>query len=156
MHKTLKWNSPVVGAVVSTAFAIAGCSSLKPVADATTLAQPAPGASQAWQYPASEFPTMCLVLERGGNARFVGGFLYFNPSSWRMDPSSGLTVLMVGGGKLPMAPASLAPPTAAGAKTAVARVDEDARTVSYRIDSHTNAIDFGGFAFFRTDRCTAP
>lgn len=133
--------------------AFSGCTTLKPAANGAANAPLASGATQSWQYPASEFPTMCLVLEPGGNARFVGGFLYFNPASWRVDEGSALTLLTVGGGKLPLPPMS---PVVAGTKTAVVRVDEETRTLSYRIDPQTASIDFGGFVFFRTARCTAP
>lgn len=138
----------------------AGCATAPATAPATSALGPgATAGPRIWQYPASEFPAMCIVMERDGSLRFFGGFRFFNPARWRLDPASGLTALTLGGGgafpDAPKQPAS-APGVAAGA-AAVAPVASDVRQrrLDYRIDPDTTAIDFAGFVFYRTPRCSA-
>lgn len=122
----------------------------------------AAAAAGVWQYPASDFPAMCIVMQADGSLRFVGGFLFFDPGNWRVDPSSGLTALTLGGsGPFPgrSGPASAAAGAArqAGrpAPAVVLHSDPSKRRLDYRIDAGTPAIEFAGFVFFRSPSCSA-
>jgi hypothetical protein len=120
---------------------------------AAAARQASPEAFGVWQYPASAFPAMCLVFQADGELRFQGGFLFFNPARWEQGANAG-TLRLTLGGSLPFpfeAPGRL---QGAAAGTIVAVLPGE-RVLVYRMAPDTEALDFGGFRFYRQGRCTA-
>ena len=106
-----------------------------------------------WEYPASAFAAMCIVLQPDGKLAFKGGFLFFNPGSWRIEPVSGHIELTLGG-TAPFPDVSAREEVRAPGSRLV-KFNGPARKLEYRIDSTTDSIGFGGFVFYKKTSCSA-
>ena len=106
-----------------------------------------------WEYPASEFPAMCISLKQDGKLEFKGGFLFFSPGIWRIEPVTGNTELTLGGAA-PF-PEMSAKEERQDRTSGLIKFDGKARKLEYRIDSQTGSIGFGGFIFYKTAGCSA-
>ena len=106
-----------------------------------------------WEYPASEFPTMCIAFLPEGELRFHGGFLFFNPGRWKKSANDGTVQLQLGGASpFPFAiPGRQLAHRVGGMVSAI----PGQRVLVYRIDADTASIDFAGFIFYRKAACAA-
>ena len=130
-----------------------GCTSLPAMDGGRTPSLPSQ-IVQIWEYPASEFPAMCMLMHADGSLRFRGGFSYFNTGTWRQGNKPGAIVITLGG--------SMAFPTASAKDALKARPRSlesfDAAQRELQFDVKASADSFltvGGFNFFRSARCNA-
>ena len=139
-------------ALAALAITVSGCTTV-PQPSATEAVLPAEPALGVWQYPASDFPAMCITFLPGGRLQFQGGFLFFNPGRWERQPNDGL-VHMTLGGTSPFPFGNASPPPAQGPSAPLKAVS-DQRLLVYRIGANTTSLEFAGFIFYRTPVCTA-
>ena len=138
---------------LTAALFIAGCSMPRAQKASSHDAVPA-NPAEVWEYPASEFPTMCILFKSDGMLKFRGGFLFYNTGSWKLNPVTGNTEMFMGGtGKFPEASGKSQPGPGPGA---LVGYDSKQRKLVYRIDPTTKSIEFAGFVFYRKETCTAP
>jgi hypothetical protein len=105
----------------------------------------------AWYNPGGEFPAACMNFLPGGKLQFGTGFVYFNPSSWRVDgPRRELEITLGGQAAFPVEWAAdhLARHPKSGFRFDAAR-----RTVVYPMDQSTKSLDFGNFFYHRQASC---
>lgn len=116
-----------------------------------SVAVPAPS-TEVWEYPASEFPTICILFEPNGTLAFRGGFLFFNRGSWKLNSATGNTEIFLGGStEFPEAPKKEQLGKRSNAPLAY---DGKKRKLEYRIDPTTEFIEFAGFVFYRKTQCS--
>ena len=132
---------------------LAGCAS-QPVPSPGQSTRPQAEVTEVWEYPASAFPTTCMILRSDGTLQFRGGFLIFNGGSWTRDPESSLTSIVLGGTEPVHIDA--VDKTGGGKSATPLAFDERTRTLRYRIPPATESIQFAGFVFYRKARCSAP
>ena len=132
---------------------MAGCAS-QPMPTSGPPTRPQAEVAEVWEYPASAFPTACMILRSDGTLQFRGGFLIFNGGSWTRDPESSLTSIVLGGTEPVHIDA--VDKTGGGKSATPLAFDERTRTLRYRITPATESIQFAGFVFYRKARCSAP
>ncbi len=139
--------------ITACALTFLGCSTV-PGPQAEHRVQGTPQVVQIWEYPASEFPAMCLLMRADGSLQFKGGFTFFNPGSWRAGSRPGAMVITLGG--------STAFPTASAQQSLSARprslerFDAGRRELHFQVgEAKTDFLDIGGFYFYRAERCHA-
>lgn len=140
----------LVRAFVAFAMAVSACSAQSPQRAAAISHQAPLG---VWEYPASEFPTMCIAFLPDGELRFRGGFLFFNPGRWEGNGNDG-TVRMTLGGASPFPFRAPREQLAHRVGTMVSAIP-DQRVLVYRLSADTTSLEFGGFIFYRKAACTA-
>ena len=141
--------------------ALAGCTSLQqqdspapvPAASTPLPRQDSTPALGAWFNPPAEFPGICMNFGADGQLEFRGGFVFFNPGRWWYD-SAGAELRIELGGTAPF-PAELAKNQVRRRPASLLRFDAARRTLVYRLDPGTEALDFGGFSFYRKLACIA-
>ncbi len=136
------------------------CSSLALAACGTHGVRPsAPSAAadakvvQVWEYPASEFPAMCMVMQADGSVQFRGGFKFFNPGTWRTGSKPDHLVLSLGGSApFPTASANQALKLR---PASLLHFDAGRRELEFLVNAAPMSfISFGGFYFYKTERCS--
>lgn len=111
-------------------------------------------AVQIWEYPAGEFPTMCIVMSAGGVVNFRGGFTFFNPGAWRPGSKPGGLVITLGG-DTPF-PKKAAEQDLRVPESTLVRFDAARRELEFVLRGHKmERIAIGGFYFYRTATCGA-
>ncbi len=115
----------------------------------------AEGDVEIWEYPASAYPAMCIILKPDGHATFIGGYPYYNPAKWSAD-QSGETLTLV------LPPGSEWQPDILAAQlqsnpTMVVSANEQERRITYRILYYNDRPNFVfmGFNFYKVERCSA-
>ena len=138
---------------ISGALAVSGCTSV-PGVDAGHQPAASLAIVEVWEYPAAEFPTMCMVLLADGALQFRGGFAYFNPGAWRRDQGAHEIVITLGG--------SAPFPTASAQEALQARprslhhFDPVRRELHFADGANRDThLSVGGFNFYRSARCGA-
>lgn len=91
-----------------------------------------------------------MTLKPDGTLQFAGGFAFFNPAHWQYADAQ-LRIEL--GGATPLPPAG--PPAAGPATGKLLRVDAGKRTLVYHVTPETDALDLGGFMFYRKLACPA-
>ena len=138
--------------VLALAVAVAGCAN-QPIAPAAPVARPAAQVVEVWEYPASAFPTICMLFKADGTLHFQGGFLYFNVGAWKRDPGSAtLSIVLGGSGALPV---DFIKGPGQGKAVAASAFDAATRSLRYRIGPATESLQFAGFVFYRRAACSA-
>ena len=138
----MRGRGPLIVSAISAITALAACTTpgpRPPTDDAKAV--------QVWEYPASEFPAMCMVMKADGSLQFQGGFKFFNPGLWRVGSKPNHLIVTLGGhGPFPTQ-AVLAP---------LLSVDPKRRELAFVVDaSSTKAfITVGGFYFYKVERCS--
>lgn len=132
---------------------IAGCSILPTPQPAHHNAVPA-NLGEVWEYPASEFPTICILFKSSGTLEFRGGFLFFNKGLWKLNPVTGNTEMFLGGTDEFLETSGKS--QIGKGPGALVGYDSKQRKLVYRIDSKTEFIEFAGFVFYRKETCSAP
>ena len=134
------------------AIAVAGCST-QPITSSGQAARAEAQITEVWEYPASAFPTICMIFKSDGTLQFRGGFLFFNGGSWKRDRESSITSIVLGGS----APFQMdAVKEQGNGKTAAPTAyDPATRTIRYRIGPSTESLQFAGFVFYRKAECSA-
>ena len=128
------------------AIAVAGCT--------TQSISPTEGqVSEVWEYPASEFPTICMIFKSDGTLQFRGGLLVFNGGTWKRDRESSVTSIVVGG-SAPLQMDAIKEQSS-GRTAAPTAYDPTTRTLRYRITPSTESLQFAGFVFYRKAQCSA-
>ena len=133
------------------AIAVAGCAT-----QSTTSSSPSARSEaqiiEVWEYPASAFPTICMIFKSDGTLHFRGGLLSFNGGSWKRDRETSTTSIVLGGS----APLQMdAIKEQSGGKTAMPTAyDPATRTIRYRIGPATESLQFAGFVFYRKAECS--
>ena len=112
---------------------------------------PAPATTQIWESPAAEFPPMCMLMQADGALAFKGGFLFYNPGTWRADGGQ-LTITL--GGDQPF-PADLARQQLRARQGALVAADPARRALTYQLGPATDHLGLGGFNFYRAASCHA-
>lgn len=109
---------------------------------------------QVLENSGTEFQTMCMLLQSDGSLVFKGGFVFYNPSTWRRDSKDGeLLTITVGGKKqFPEGLSKEQPPDRSGG---LVGYDVQRREITYRFGAATEAINFAGFYFYRAETCQA-
>lgn len=131
----------------------AGCS-IQPNTSSVVAVEPERSAkAEIWEYPASAFPTTCLLLEADGSMRFRGGFVFFNPGRWTRDGATGATSLVLGGDAI--FPIESPTRQTRDYASATAPFDPKTRTLRYRITAADTALEFAGLIFQRSTGCGA-
>ena len=106
-----------------------------------------------WEYPASEFPTMCIAFLPNGELRFQGGFLFFNPGRWERSSQDG-TVRMTLGGAAPF-PFAIPRRQPVHPTGSMVTAIPHQRILVYRLDANSASLEFAGFIFYRKATCAA-
>ena len=134
------------------AIAVAGCST-QPITSSGQAARAEAQITEVWEYPASAFPTICMIFKSDGTLQFRGGLLVFSGGTWKRDHESSVTSIVVGGS----APFQMdAIKEQSSAKTAAPTAyDPATRTIRYRIGPSTESLQFAGFVFYRKAECSA-
>lgn len=113
-----------------------------------------PAVVQIWEYPAGEYPTMCMVLYSDGTLNFRGGFKFYNPGAWRQGSKPGRLVITLGGDA--EFPKLAAEQELQAVPPALVRFDAARRELEFSIDGNgQRRIAIGGFYFFRSASCGA-
>lgn len=136
--------------LASMALAVVACSSPDTQqAGTVATAEPAP---EIWEYPASDYPTMCIVFLPGGKLQFRGGFLFFNPGRWERNPRDGTVRIGLGGtSPFPFPQTRQSHEQRPGMP--VNMVPEQ-RELVYRLGADTTSLEFAGFIFYRKTACS--
>ena len=125
-----------------------------PPRQAGTPATASPAVVQIWEYPAGEFPTMCMVLYSDGVVNFRGGFQFYNPGAWRQGSKPGTLIITLGGDT--EFPKQAAEQELQAVPPALIRFEVARRELEFSIDGNgQRRIGIGGFYFFRSASCGA-
>ncbi len=141
--------NPILIYIAVAAMALTGCSQIKTIAPEAGVYLPLE-TTMVWEYPASEFPTMCIVMQPDGTLAFKGGFAFFNPSTWKHGTKPETIVIQLGGtADFPNSSTQSDSPN-------LLHADPKTRELEFQIRSAPdNFISLGGFNFYRTERCSA-
>lgn len=142
----------VVWVIAALAVALTACTAEFPRTIEAAVV-PADSPIGVWEYPASEFPTMCIVLLPHGELRFQGGFLFFNPGRWEKNPRDG-TLRMTLGGASPFPFGAPRRHSSYAAGTVVTAIP-DQRVLVYQLTPNSASLEFAGFVFYRKATCAA-
>lgn len=113
-----------------------------------------PALVQVWEYPASEFPTMCMLMHDDGSLLFRGGFAFFNPGKWRTGASPGELIVTLGG--ITTFPLASANDEIRRKNRPLRSVDPTRRELVFKLsNSPSDALNIGGFYFLRATKCSA-
>jgi hypothetical protein len=130
--------------------ALAGCGTLSQQGSA----QP----TGTWFNPPSDFPGICMTLAPDGTLKFDGGFAFFNPGRWTYDDAAKQLRIKLGGTETFPAPLEKdmkkTNPTTPH-QGDLLRFDVAQRTFTYQLQQDTDAIDLGGYKFYRGRPCVA-
>jgi hypothetical protein len=135
---------------------LAGCGTMGQMAPAVPPAAIPAGPAGSWYSPPAEYPGICMTLAPDGALWFAGGYAFFNPGRWSFDNASAELRLELGG-KAPLPAIAQATRQQGDHKLqgTLLRTDEASRTLVYRVTPETEAIDIGGFVFYRKPGCGA-
>ena len=132
--------------------ALSACSA-QPLRTAMATVVPMDSPLGVWEYPASEFPAMCIAFLPDGELRFQGGFLFFNPGRWESEAIDGTVRMTLGGASpFPFAIPRRQPGHPAG--TMVTAIPHR-RILVYRLNANSASLEFAGFIFYRKTSCAA-
>jgi hypothetical protein len=138
---------------------LAACAAL---AGCGTLSQPQQGGAAVptgtWFNPPSDYPGICMTFAKDGALRFDGGFAFFNPARWTYDDAAKELQIKLGGSgefPAPLEPGMKKTNPQAPNQGDLLRFDATKRSFTYRVQQNTDAIDFGGFKFYRNRPCVA-
>ena len=137
-------------AFAAIAVAIAACS-VQPERNAAAAVIPSNAALGVWEYPASEFPSMCIAFLPDGELRFQGGFLFFNPGRWERNSKDG-TVRITLGGAVPFPFNVPRRHREHPVGTMVAAIPNQ-RILVYHLSADSASLEFAGFIFYRKATC---
>lgn len=113
-----------------------------------------PAVVQIWEYPAGDFPTMCIVMHADGVMQFRGGFKFFNPGAWRQGSKAGRLVITLGGDSA--FPKKAAEQELRANPQTLVRFDAPRRELEFSIIGNgQRRIAVGGYYFYRSDTCGA-
>lgn len=135
----------------------AGCSNLPPQNVPVQPAAPASAAVhtvQILENSGTEYPTMCMLLQSDGSVLFRGGFLFYNPSTWRREPKDSDTLIITLGGKAEF-PTQVYKEQLPQHIGGLVGYNEKRREIAYRFDASVPFLNFGNFYFYRVDACHA-
>jgi hypothetical protein len=134
--------------------AVAACSTpAHRGADSGMRIQGHPTMLGTWAYPPSDYPGMCISFLSGGELRFRGGFLDFNPGRWEQDSRKGVIRIRLGGTSA--FPADVLKYQMKHRPGTLLAFEERQRSLEYRISGDTRSVDFMNFVFYRDARCDA-
>lgn len=130
--------------------ALSACSA-QPLRTAMAKVAPVYSPLGVWEYPASEFPAMCIAFLPNGELRFQGGFLFFNPGRWESDSKDGTVRMTLGGASpFPFAIPGRQPVHRAGSMVSAI---PNQRILVYRLSANSESLEFAGFIFYRKATC---
>ena len=107
---------------------------------------PPPSPIGVWRHPPSHTQEMRLTFSPAGKLEFSGGFLFYNPSSWRYDPHNQELHIKLGG-TMPLG--SSHQYQLENRPHTLRAVEAETRTLVYPFDESNKSLDFGGYVFFR-------
>jgi hypothetical protein len=140
---------PTLIYIAVAAIALTGCSQIKTVASEAGVHSP-PKTAMVWEYPASDFPTMCMLMQPDGTLAFKGGFAFFNPGTWKYGTKPETIVIQLGG------TADFPNNSSKSDSPNLLHANPKTRELEFQIrPAPDNYISVGGFNFFRTERCNA-
>ena len=111
-----------------------------------------------WFNPPSDYPGICMTFAQDGALQFDGGFAFFNPARWTYDEAAKeLQITLGGSGAFPAPLAKKMKKThpQTPRQGDLLRFDAAKRSFTYRLRPNTDAIDFGGYKFYRNRPCVA-
>ncbi len=110
---------------------------------------------EVWEYPASAYPAMCIVLSPDGRATFIGGFQYYNPSKWSADNHEETLTLVLPQGS--MWPSEVLGAQLHAYQSPLVSASEQDRRITFRTLYYNGRpnIDFMGFNFYKVEHCSA-
>ena len=109
-------------------------------------------ADTSWVHEGSDAPRMCIRFLPDGKVKFIGGFVFYQPSYWKGDLTR---VSIILGGKVPF-PTETAAYQKQHRPKSLNSFDPEKRTLVYEMLGHYDSFDFLGFVFFRADHCVNP
>ncbi len=129
---------------------MAGCTSI-----AERSQVPVKGDVEIWEYPASAYPAMCIVLSPDGRATFVGAYQHYNPSTWSAE-QNGESLTLALPPRSEWHSELLAGQLHSNPSTVIS-ANEQARRITYRVLYYNDRpnIVFMGFNFYKVGRCSA-